>query len=185
MKKPYLMLALLLALAWQVQAQQKQEYLRNIIRYRWDIGSDLLWLVNKNSVLPSAFVRLNTERNGNLSAFRFRVGGDYTEHLHTYDTLQSTLTKTDLTLFLSLGKEWQEQFNQFQLFYGVDLFYHIVYKVLEFSQNKKGFFPRDRATSIGLSPFLGFRYFLHSRFSISTEAHLSIFYYEFAQKYFV
>ncbi|CAN5231426.1 hypothetical protein BH23BAC1_BH23BAC1_29130 [soil metagenome] len=42
--------------------------------------------------------------------------GDYTEHLHTYDTLQSTLTKTDLTLFLSLGKEWQEQFNQFQLF---------------------------------------------------------------------
>lgn len=167
-----------------MKAQQQIDKNSEIKPYKWDVGADLLWLIDKNSVPPSVFVRLNTDKNNRLSAYRFRLGGDYTEHLNAIDTLSSTQTKTNLKVFASLGKEWQKQYDQFQLFYGSDLFLNYRLFIFEYSKDEEGFFPKERDISLGVSPFVGMRYFLSSRISFSTEAHLNIYFHEWDKKTF-
>lgn len=176
------MLGLLLGFSWQLLAQEKEENSREIERYSWDIGTDLLFLINKNVVPPSVFVRWNREKDNQLSAYRFRLGADFAQHLNPnkIDTSWAGNTgfkKTAFTLFSSVGKEWQKQFNQFQLCYGADLFLQYSREVYEtailFGED---YYPRYRNLTTGISPFVGMKFFIHSRISLSAEAHMNIAY---------
>ena len=178
MKKTTLIIVTILAISWQVKAQENARNGREFTRYRWDVSTDLLWLINKNTIPPSVFVRLNTEKNGRLMAYRFRLGGQYSEHLNPIDTISSTGTETDLRAFVSIGKEWQKQYNQLQLFYGTDLFFDYRLFQIEAVQDEKGWLPRHRDISLGLSPFVGMRYFIHPRISFSTEAHVNAYFHQ-------
>ncbi|MDO1451705.1 hypothetical protein Q0590_35860 [Rhodocytophaga aerolata] len=181
MRKKTWMICLLLCLGWQLQAQEKEENSREVERYTWDIGTDLLFLINKNVVPPSLFVRWNREKDNKLSAYRFRLGADFAQHLNPnkIDTswAGSSFKKTAFTLFSSVGKEWQKQFNQFQLFYGADVFLQYTYEVYEGAiLFGKDYYPRNRNLITGISPFVGMKFFIHSRISLSAEAHANMAY---------
>ena len=182
MSRATIITLLFLALSWQVKAQQQTAKSSEIKRYKWDIGTDLLWLIDKNVVPPSVFVRLNTDKNNRLSAYRFRLGGNYEEHLNTVDSVRTTLIKSSLNAFISVGKEWHKQYDQFQFFYGSDIFLNYQRSIAEWDKDEKGYFPRDREISTGVSPLIGMRYFLNSKISFSTEAHFNIFFHQWYRK---
>src|SRR5690606_34787895 len=58
-----------------IPIQQKED---TLVRYTWEIGTDLLWLIDKN-VLPATniFIRKNlVTKNDRLTALRLRFGLD-------------------------------------------------------------------------------------------------------------
>lgn len=178
MKKVFFVFSLMIVCYSQGIAQQGKNEAPEIERLKWDVGLDLLWLIDKNAVPPSLFLRLNTEKKGRLAAYRFRIGGDYTEHLNVVDSVNTTMQQTNLNTFLSVGKEWQKQREQFQLFYGADIFLNLSYVIFENARDEKGYLPRIRTTSFGISPLIGMRYFVHSNISFSSEAHFNVYYRE-------
>jgi hypothetical protein len=178
MKKLLSIILLMMICYSHAMSQQRKTETPKIERHKWDVGLDLLWLIDKNVVPPSLFLRLNTEKKGQLAAYRFRIGGDYTERLNVVDSLSTTMLQTNLNTFLCVGKEWQKQWEQFQLFYGTDIFLNFGYAIVENARDEKGYFPRIRTTSLGVSPLIGMRYFVHSNISFSTEAHFNFYYRE-------
>lgn len=151
-------------------------------RYKWELGTDLLFLVNRNTVPPSVFVRLNSNH---FTAWRFRVGGSYAANtstppgwIHLPSSTGLTGIKTRMDAFLGVGREWQRDLGRFQLFYGSDIAFRLFSqrdKQGVFDQGKR-FLPFRRETSVGLSPFIGMKYFIHPQVSVSAESHLDFYY---------
>lgn len=177
MQRNLILCALFLLTGWQAQAQT-EETQREVTRYPWDVSTDLLFVIDKNVVPPSVLVRRNTKtKKDRLTAYRFRLGGDYSEHLDPapVDTGLSATSyrKTALVSFVSIGREWQKQWNQFQLFYGTDLFVRYDLEVLEYAIiNGNDYYPKRKNLTVGVSPFIGMKFFIDSRISVSTEAHV-------------
>ena len=95
-----------------------------ILTESWEIGTDLLWLINKNQLPPSnIFVRRNLEtKKGTRHAWRLRLGADVSvlDSINVNDSFDNEINQT--YLILQLGHEWQYQVIENALFYfGADL----------------------------------------------------------------
>jgi hypothetical protein len=185
MVKKTLFLFLFTLLLLQVRAQQRAPD-DAFPRYKWEVGTDLLFFTKWRNVPPSLFVRLNT---GSRAAWRFRVGGNYSEHLNplAIDTslTGTTQIKTNLIAFASTGREWQRQMGRFQFFYGSDIFTQYFLRRAELAiVLGKDYFPKDKEFSIGVSPFLGVKFFIHPQVSLSAESHIDLYYYSFKRENF-
>jgi hypothetical protein len=151
-------------------------------RYKWEVGTDLLFFTKWRNVPPSLFVRLNT---GSRAAWRFRVGGSYDVNVNAPDIVVSRFgslisLKSQANAFASFGREWQQELGPFQIFYGSDIF--LRYLLLRSKEGiihipaPRTFYPLDQDLSFGLSPFIGIQYYFFSRFSLSVESHLDLAY---------
>lgn len=155
-------------------------------RHRWDISTDLLWLINKNNLPPSVFVRWNRKNHKRLYAYRLRLGGNYYHNTHS-DPLTAVggffTQTTSLKFYLSLGKEWQKWLNdKFQFFYGNDLIYdyqrtRLKNTVVDSNTDDPRTYPIINEFTLGTSVFAGIKFFLTERISFSSETHISIKYY--------
>ena len=135
---------------------------------KWEIGTDLLWLVGKNS-LPdySLFSRWHYKPN---RAFRIRIGTD----------LQTDPTLTPRKVFkanfmIRLGHEWSKQIaKKTDLFGGIEAHYQKdeIQAWLIPVPNALPFYFPDYSSQIGGVGFIGCRYFINRNFSISMETSL-------------
>jgi len=153
-------------------------------RMRWDVGTDLLWLIDKNTLAAtSVFVRYNVTPEKHIpGAVRFRVGMDFnTFHTEFYNKVDPEDRKT-ISPLVRIGYEWQHQQGRCQFFYGADV--HLMYSVTHFelidSDTDAGesilFRHKDMAWEAGPVGFVGFKYFLSPHISFSTEVSYSVIY---------
>lgn len=183
-------LALVLAFArFPAYAQESEE--KEIPRYKWEIATDLLWLIDKNTAPRfSVFTRKNfSTKNGHYRAWRLRVGANYEwEDLQAGVDTSSYSRNWEYEVFLRPGYEWQKQLGKFQLNYGLDAHFRWrrtdVIKFEDFS-GPSGQILDSRSIGFsqtwewGLSGFIGAKYFISPRWSISAEANLTVIYQNF------
>lgn len=148
---------------------------------QWEIGLDLLWLINKNHVSPTTlFARYNfVNKKNEKRAWRFRLGVDNS----TYDSAQIVDPRDNeidiISPYLRIGYEWQREVSlKASYFYGIDASgLYSQYKV------KRVLYPgpnllqgTDKTWEFGLIPFIGFKYRPTKWLAISTESSLNFTY---------
>ena len=176
-------MALLTLLTLTTYGQQKKEQAKNDTTRNWEVGLDLLWLINKNQLpATSIFARHNfVTKAGKHRALRFRLGVNNSY----YDSSQINglfPNKSDIIApFARIGYEWQVPVNkQFILFYGVDaniFFYQNkfdrIIPATPTSFQYRGTFTTWEVGAVGL---LGFKYHPASWLSLSIESTFSALY---------
>ncbi len=135
---------------------------------KWEIGTDLLPLIGKNS-LPdySLFSRWHYKPN---RALRVRIGTD----LQT-DPKRNTRKIFKANFMARLGHEWSKKIaKETELFGGVEFHYQKdeIQSWLLPAPNALPFYFPDYSWQIGGVAFIGCRYFFNRNFSISTETSL-------------
>lgn len=106
----------------------------------WEVGMDLLWLIEKGSIPPgSLFLRKNyIGKNGIGRALRLRLGIDANKINSTPDASPGDTDTRRIGPYLSIGTEWQKSMGERSIFfYGVDLGiqYSHLKTELQYSQN--------------------------------------------------
>ena len=177
-----LILTLLAFLSLTASGQAKKEQIIKDTTRNWEVGLDVLWLINKNQLpATSIFARHNfVTKTGKHRALRFRLGVDNSY----YDSSQISglfPNESDIIApFARIGYEWQVPVNkQFIFFYGVDaniFFYQNKYERMVPATTN--FLVRNTFTSweLGLVGLIGFKYQPTNWFSISIESTISALY---------
>ncbi len=175
-----------------------------IKRYKYDVSTNLLYLINKSDG-ASLFLRNNlvkAKKKGygtRKVAYRFRIGASsQLSNTIKYDTVNryyynypySSGLPTSIAIFGSAGYEWQHQYQRFQIFYGYDVtagFNHYQIRDNSVYNNSNGTYVfadrQQKSFSLGVSPLFGIKYFIHSRISISGEAHIGLNYNRYREKF--
>jgi hypothetical protein len=184
MKNNFLVLTFLLALHWQAQAQlSTTDGSLTFPRMRWDVGTDLLWLINKNT-LPATlvFVRYNVQPKNHLpGAIRLRLGLDWsTSDSAKFVGVYHSDRVKKFTPFLRVGYEWQVQKGRHQFFYGAD--WHFAYSGYRFEGTildpNYGEIPSyyiTKSWETGPVGFAGIKFFLSSHLTFSMETSYTTF----------
>ena len=168
-------------------------------RYKWEVATDLLWLINKNNIPASSiFVRRHfVTKKGKNVALRMRLGWDFDYDKKTsYDfdrrvnpqTLTNIVDETKkyvISPFVVLGYQKSILYAKYEIFYGADVM--LKYwtgeekTISELSPilNPPGSLIDLRTTinkgaSVGFQPIIGLKYYLSERFSLSSEATLGV-----------
>jgi len=161
----------------------------SLARYRFEVGTDLLWLIDKNS-LPGYCLQLkiNNRSKKHPGAFRFKVG----MNLETKDS--SLLVEdpslyyrtSDETFYFRPGYQLNYMFGRVKLYWGVDLHFlyssHYIdrYSHFElFADNNyyQAFFTyKVSALQYGIVGLVGATYYLTPKISVSLESNISMLY---------
>jgi len=134
---------------------------------KWEIGVDLLSLIDKNS-LPNFSILIrkhNFYANDKTTAWRFRIGIDWAEH--------SPLSNffSDMTILTRLGYEWHKVLSKnTHLYYGTD--FHFLHKKRIVSQGSLYVISDLDNWEIGAIAVIGGRYFINKNLSLSIEGNL-------------
>lgn len=154
-------------------------------RLRYEVATDLLWLIDKNNVpRTSLFFRYNLPKR--MQAIRLRIGtqGKKESFKTTVDDsllYGSSSPKIVRMYSIDIGYEWQQQLKSWQMYYGADIGYR--YDVDRFI-----LLPYTLPTGVYSSEvinkthtfsgvgFLGARYFIHPKISVSSELQIMISY---------
>ena len=172
-----LILPLLALLSLTANGQAKKEQIKKDTTRNWEVGLDLLWLINKNQLpATSIFARYNfVTKTGKHRALRFRLGVDNSY----YDSSQINgllPNKSDIIApFARIGYEWQVPANkQFMFFYGADaniFFYQNKFdRILTTIQPVFQYSGTFTTWELGAVGFLGFKYRPTNWLSVSTES---------------
>jgi len=148
-----------------------------IKRMKWEVGTDLLWIFKKGKDdIPTFFLRKNTmkrkERFGlRKVAYRITAKIYFDQSRSDYNIISESFK---LFTIAYLGYEWQEQVAaRWQLFYGVDagpFFYAYIHSYNSINEEHV---EDTKRYGFELSPFVGLKFFIHSRVSISLENSIS------------
>lgn len=176
-------LALFTLFSFSVYGQTKVVQNERDTSRQWEIGLDMLWLIDKNSLPPtSLFARYNfIKKNNKSAAWRLRVGVDVSH----YDSSQiRNLAPHDIKntlIFIQPGYEWQIIKKRYVFFYGLDA--KAGYSKHDFDNTvlMQGgvwtrFYGEDKTFEYGLSPFFGFKYNFNNWLSISAESSITMMY---------
>ncbi len=163
--------------------------------YKWEVATDLLWLVKQDSILsPSIFIRRHTKDG----AWRLRLGGGYKYEANEpknpsptaiSDARIGNYIKTSM-FFGRVGYQWTKKLPEFSLYYGVDLFHNRVKTRVDeyFWQNQKNFHyvAHVKKYQTGLMLFAGIQKTFCKKLSISGEVGLSTHYeyYDYLQTFY-
>ncbi|MFD2937560.1 hypothetical protein [Spirosoma flavum] len=177
MSKYVLFLLLSLPLSYRTTFAQKSTAVRLMNQTKWEVGTDLLWLINKN-ILPR--YALTVRRNvGTHGAIRIRGGADsYGSATTSYDVQESRAYQ------IRLGYEYRTFLNDNHayIFYGLEALYaHDVEFFYDYTLPTTSIgllagnslqYPLWRTTQVekGGSAFFGYKRFLNATFSVSVES---------------
>ncbi len=168
-------------LSFATFGQTKETQIERDTTGQWEIGLDLLWLIDKNTLPPtSLFARYNfVKKNNKPAAWRLRFGVDISH----YDSSQiSNAAPHDIKntlVFIQPGYEWQVIKKRYVFFYGLDAKagyskYDFDNIVLTTDGEWTQFYGTDKTFEYGLSPFLGFKYNFNNWLSISAESSITM-----------
>ena len=97
----------------------------------WELNIDLLPVIKQNivPVMSVGFRRPFQQRNGLIKAFRGRIGIDYLyDYDHAPELGRNYDYKLNLNTYLSLGLDWQRNFQKWEYYYGVELINSLNYQ---------------------------------------------------------
>ena len=163
--------------------QSKQKKNERDTTKQWEIGLDLLWLIDKNQIpATSIFARYNyLNKNGKYNAWRLRVGIDN----NRYDSSQvSNLEPREINTFSLLlrpGLEFQRNISKnARFYYGFDTHlytyrqkFHYVTSIAPDPSVWEG---ELRTFEFGFIPFIGLKYYPAKWCALSLESSLNIIY---------
>lgn len=153
---------------------------------KWEIATDLLWLIDKQNVSPtSIFIRKHfTTKNGQKSALRGRIGLDLESISIPDDIPDATIgigvgtASNDFKIspILHLGYEWRTSITPKLIFYrGIEVFgghtwYNFI-RIIEIQTVDYYGKTNNKWTDLrlGTSGIIGFQYFFTKHFSASYE----------------
>lgn len=142
---------------------------------RWEIGIDLLPLINKNTIPPSLFIRKLTlkqkERSFGLirRGLRARVGFDVNK-----PELSFPFANESYRVVIRPGYEWDVRLKSVEVHYGIDLVgqydkYHI-----ENTTSTSPVFINQSSTILGVAPIVGVSYKVVKNIKISIESNVEM-----------
>ena len=150
-------------------------------RYKWEVATDLLWLLDKNTMpATSIFIRRHTEKG----AWRLRVGGSYKTKYSEPQTPPNVTGfvkeayESRVSMFsIRTGYEWHKTFKFLAFYYGGDLmvnytlekgndFYPISQAGITQGYNAK---ITSKTTQLGGVLFLGVKKHFSPKISVSGE----------------
>jgi hypothetical protein len=175
------LLALIL-LTFTTYGQTKNKKTERDTTKQWEIGLDLLWLIDKNQI-PATNIQIKKYIKQNLT-LRSRVGIQYDQG----DSTQSTFpgppnTNNSVALFLRSGFEYQQMItDKITFYYGIDfgIWYennttHTTLYIPDFLSYGR-YEKTHKMWQLELLPFVGIRYDITKNLNISIESSLNIFY---------
>ncbi len=194
--KKYLLIFAFACLAYtHAQAQtQDSTKKKDMDRLTWEIAYNALPLLNWNGGNgQSILFRKNVEKypKGQLvvkhRAYRLKTTFIFWDSKPNYPNSRiyngttggygtSSPDETYFNLSISAGYEYQQLFNRWQFYYGSDLATNYSYN----RQKDTNASPKEEVIKqissygVGLKPFLGFKYFISPRFSLSSETSLYV-----------
>lgn len=166
---------LILGFGSKLRAQVK-----DTLNLKWEMGTDVLWLLDKNS-LPkySIFARRTLSKN---SAVRFRMGADIKT-----DPRNIGLGTEKASFLLRIGYEKQKKIARNSgVFWAIDAHFrkeNIEGYLIQLPQVKPLYYP-DHSWQLGGVAILGFRYFFGQHFSVAAESSLAAYYREFSSNHY-
>ncbi len=171
-----------MSLYWQAKAQNSTlKEPPTFPRQRWEVGTDLLWLINKNTLPATAvFIRRNVQPKNHLpGAIRLRLGMDWSKQDSTISYPKPTDKESKIAPFIRIGYEWQHAKGRYQFYYGLDG--HFAYaktttNLTVLAAAAYSYEGIEKILTIGPVGFGGVKFFLSSHLSLSAEASYSIFY---------
>jgi len=167
----------------------------SLARYRFEVGTDLLWLIDKNS-LPGYCLQLkiNTNSKKHPGAFRFKVGMDLKTKDSSWISSSDEYYRTiDESFFLCPGYQRNYTLGRVKLYWGADLHFLYGRKFLDMYSHRdtmnntffKSFLLNERTTmQYGVVGVAGITYQLVSRVSVSIESNISLIFNKRKYKYY-
>lgn len=163
---------------------QKQSYDSVSTYYKWEAGTDLLWLINKHNLpATTVFIRHHFDRLNRMpSAIRVRLGfGLDGRDVRPYHGTQVVDYYDGFSPYLRAGYEWHVPKGNLQLYYGADalLAYWVknTHDVTWVDYNQPNGEMWEMTTHAkefqwnrGIIGFAGVKYFLSPQISLSAEA---------------
>ncbi len=140
---------------------------------KWEIGIDLLGLIDKNKVPEaSIFIRRNYGfRNNKCKALRFRIGMDTEKRLvkawdgHLIDDYKG------YSPYIAFGHEWKTIFPKYRWFFGIDVVGSFTRSNQYYSVGSTTYYyDTIRNYTIGLNGLTGFQMNLTKYLSITLES---------------
>lgn len=180
-KTTKLLLAFLIFFTCTSYGQQKQHTNKKDTTKHWEVGLDLLWLIDKNQVpSTSLFGRYNfVDRKGKAKALRLRVGVLSKTTDSTQVNSVFLINTKESGILVRPGFEWQKGLTpKMKLFYGLDLSVSYAYskdKRILYVPDPTLFEIEDNNWAFGGHGLLGFKYQLTNTISISSETTLNIY----------
>ena len=165
----------LILLTWLLVGSNLAAQTTDTDKPKWEVGTDLLWLINKNT-LPdyTIFSRWHYKSN---RAIRLRIGTD----IRT-DPLNQSRGVERANIMARLGHEWSKGIGiKTDLIWGVESNYQkneIFPYLLPPLPNPPFYFP-SYSWQLGGVAFVGCQYFISHNFSLSIESNFKIFYKEY------
>ncbi|QSE98252.1 hypothetical protein [Fulvivirga lutea] len=149
----------------------------------WEVGTDLLWLIDKNTLpATSLFARYNyLSKKGSSKAIRLRIGIEN----NMYDSSQvlNSLPRTEdsFSLLLRPGLEFKRILSpQSIFFYGMDAHFLLYSQDFRFvtsiAPDPSLYEGTDKTTELGLIPFIGVKYQPVVWLAVSLESSLNAVY---------
>jgi hypothetical protein len=168
-----LMVALCVSPAYAQTQQTEANPAEPYSPYKWEIGTDLLWLINKNQLpAQSVFARYNYQTAaGKSRGVRVRLGLDYMQLDSSGTTYLNRGIDNSFRPLVRIGYEFQQPLGRQMFFYGVDL--HLSY--FHFNYTRRSFFDqyehigKERIFEMGPVLFCGYKYYLTQKLSVSAE----------------
>ena len=134
--------------------------------YKWEVGIDLLPLIGKSRDVFGYIVKRNfqTQDQNHRQALRVKFLPSL-----AWSNLGGASASNNY-YYAALGYEWQNMMNRFSILYGGEAF--ILHERLKNGSPSSPGYYSNVEINTGLRGFIGCRYFLSSRFSLSLESHL-------------
>lgn len=138
--------------------------------YKWEIGIDVLPLIDKAKDPFGYILKRNFQSASGRQALRLKIlpkwqytpliGGDS----YAY------------SINLAIGYEWQKLYNHFAILYGFDPYFQR--DQIKISGNQVGVITEQNTLKVGVSGFIGGRYYLGKHIAVTLESHLFYQYYD-------
>jgi hypothetical protein len=151
---------------------------------RWEVGIDMLTLINQNTIPPSVFVkRLQLKQRKKETGYiwrgvRARVGASFSipDKAHPYTT-------NNHIFLVRPGYEWNRQIKSVEVLYGIDaVAYFQNFDDYGPNGNQMTFY-RNSTMYLGVSPVMGVSYKIIKNIKISLESSFDCLYMQSAHTY--
>ena len=163
---------ILYLLTWLLVGSNLAAQTTNTDKPKWEIGTDLLWLINKNT-LPEYSVFSRWYYNSNR-AIRFRIGTDIRA-----GPINQVYGVEKANIMIRLGHEWLKSVSiKTNLIWGIEAHYQ-KNRVSAYSFPSLTSFPfyyPENSWQVGGVAFIGCQYFINRNFSVSIESNFKAFY---------
>lgn len=187
MKKHFLGLTFLLLLLTNISYGQEVDW------DKFEVGIDLLWIIKRNNIPPSFFIKkLDLKQRKNDFGFirrgyRIRVGANYEQpNEKTQTNGYTSLRQSNYSIIFRPGYEWHKRIKSFDIFYGFDINTYFSgskteNSIVYINADTGGFYyllytQTNRYARIGLSPILGTTIKVYKNISLTMESTIDFYY---------